>query len=103
MSTNRFPVTVDDCVVHKHAQFGYPGINPWPRPQRVTGDFGKFEVTLVEPELAHIRCHNPGKGVEFANVYTTTSYLFDATMHLMELIQLPAISHNVCRSLALVA
>lgn len=85
MSTSRFPLTNDAGLCTKMSRFGYPGVNPWPRPQRVQGEFGNFEVSLVEPELQHIRRHNPGKGVEFQNVYVDTSYLFDVTMHLLEI------------------
>lgn len=29
--------------------------------------------------------------------------MFDAAMHLMELVHLPSLSHNVCRALSLIA
>lgn len=66
-------------------------------------EFGKFDVAQVDKDYLRLGKYNPGKQIEFGNLYVIISHLFDAALQVVNIIHTATLSHATCKALALVA
>ena len=77
-------------------------VNPFSKPLKAEKDFGKFEVGDVSTEFNRLSKVNIAKQNEYGTLYVLVAHLFDAAVHLLNVIHTVGVSEKVCRTLALV-
>jgi hypothetical protein len=80
VSTDHFPVVPESILPTRYSEYALKDINPFPRPVKLDKEFGHFNVSQVDTEHARLQRFNTGKAIEYGNLYTNTSHLFDSAV-----------------------
>jgi hypothetical protein len=100
VSVTRFAEVLESDLALNMQEFCDKTVNPFIKPQRVDGEFGRFDVASIDTYAQHVKRFNIGKFHEYAHIYRACSFLFDSTVQLLKVMHLGSLSGTVVKALA---